>query len=160
MNGCLKSLKELEALCEKLRTEGKRIVTTNGTFDILHPGHVVTLQQAKKFGDVLIVAINNDDSVRKLKGPNRPIFDETERAAMLCALWSVDYVTIFSEETPLHVIRTLKPDFHIKGGTFIQERLEEEKKIAERYGGQLVTLDMMGDYSTTKIIEACRKVVT
>ena len=109
-------------------------------------------------GDVLIVALNNDASVTKLKGSYRPIFKETERATMLCALRSVDYVTIFSEETPLRVLQTLRPDVHVKGGTFIRERIDVEKQTIEMHGGKLVTLGIVGDYSTTAIIEACRQI--
>lgn len=157
MTHCLKSFEELIHICTELRDEGKQIVTTNGTYDLLHPGHVATLREAKGMGDILIVAINSDASVRKLKGPQRPIFTQAERATMLCALRWVDYVTIFDEATPLNILQTLKPDFHVKGGTSIQERVEEEKNVVEMYGGQLVMLDLVGDYSTTKIIEACRK---
>ena len=157
MKNCLKSLGELLHICTELRNAGKQIVTTNGTFDLLHPGHVAILREAKGLADILIVAINSDESVKKLKGVGRPIFTETERAAMLCALRWVDYVTIFREDTPLKVLQTLKPDYHVKGGTFLQERIEEEKKVVEIYGGQLVMLDLVGDYSTTKIIEACKK---
>ena len=158
MNDCLTPLNELSTICEKLRAEGKRIVTTTGTFDLLHPGHVATIREAKKLGDILIVAINSDTSVRRLKGPLRPILTETERATMLRALRSVNYVTVFSEDTPLTVIQTLKPDYHVKGGTFIQERLEWEKQAVEKNGGRMVTLDMVGDCSTTKIIAACKRI--
>ena len=157
MKNYLTSLEELVATCDTLRTEGKRIVTTNGTFDLLHPGHVAILQEAKRFGDVLIVAINSDDSVKRLEGNNRPIFNQSERAAMLCALRWVDYVTVFSEDTPLAIIRTLRPDFHVKGGTFIRERIEEEKRTVERSSGELVQLGMVGEYSTTRVIEACKQ---
>ena len=156
MNNCTKSLEELSSVCEELKRKRKKIVTTNGTFDLLHPGHIATLREAKSLGDVLIVAINSDDSVRKFKGAHRPIFTETDRAALLCGLRWVDYVTIFDEDTPLKILQSLKPDHHVKGGTFIQERIEKEKKVVEKYGGQLVMFDLVGDYSTTKIIEACK----
>jgi rfaE bifunctional protein nucleotidyltransferase chain/domain len=159
MNDCLRSLEDLLRICESLKAQGKRIVTTNGTFDLLHPGHMATLRKAKDLGDILIVAINSDESIKKLKGKNRPILHETERAIMLCALRWVDYVLIFDEETPLLVLQRLKPDYHVKGGTFIQDRVDEERNVVETYGGRFVTLDLVDDYSTTKIIEACRRVV-
>ena len=105
--------------CKK---QGKKIATTNGSFDLLHLGHIDILQKAKSFADVLIVLINSDSSIKKLKGEKRPIISEQHRASMLSGLESVDYVTIFSKDNPLHLISEIKPDLHIKGGTFFPEK--------------------------------------
>ena len=157
MKGCVKTLNELALICNEVRSRGKKVVTTNGTFDLLHPGHVATLREAKGCGDILIVAINSDASVKRLKGGGRPIFSETDRATMLCALRWVDYVTVFPEDTPLRVIHALTPDCHVKGGTSVQGNIDAEREAVEAHGGRLVILGMQGGYSTTKIIEACRR---
>ncbi|MBI5871867.1 adenylyltransferase/cytidyltransferase family protein [archaeon] len=144
--------RELPALSNKLKKQGKKIVTTNGTFDILHKGHIETLQKAKKLGDILIVAINSDRSVKLNKGLDRPINNENDRAFILSALECVDYVSIFDEKESLCVIEAVKPNVHVKGGTYIEERIKKEKGLAEKYGGKLVCLSQIGDYSSTNII--------
>src|SRR5215211_7566483 len=110
------SLDELRAERERLREAGKKVVFTNGCFDLLHPGHVRYLEQARALGDALIVALNSDRSVRELKGERRPILTEDERAEVMAALASVDYVTIFDEPTPRQIIAALLPDVLVKGG--------------------------------------------
>jgi len=141
----------------RLRRTGKRIVTTNGSFDLLHIGHVRFLQRASKLGDALIVLLNSDSSIRKLKGPTRPILSQRDRAEMLAALRGVDYVTIFNGDTPLLLLRRIKPDIHAKGGSWKPERIAAEKKLVESWGGKLRLFPMVGGHSTTKLIEAIRK---
>jgi D-beta-D-heptose 7-phosphate kinase / D-beta-D-heptose 1-phosphate adenosyltransferase len=139
----------LEAELDRLRRNGARIVCTNGCFDLLHMGHVGYLQQARERGTHLVVAINSDDSVRRLKGPRRPVIDADERAAMLAALECVDYVTVFDEDTPEALLELLQPDILAKGGS-TGEIVGRE--IVEHAGGQVVRLDLVEGRSTTSII--------
>ncbi|MFP4105834.1 MAG: D-glycero-beta-D-manno-heptose 1-phosphate adenylyltransferase [Phycisphaerae bacterium] len=131
------------------RKRGEKIVFTNGCFDLLHLGHVKYLQQARELGNCLIVAVNSDDSVRRLKGPSRPVIGENERAEMLGSLECVDYVTIFPEDTPVPLLELLKPDILVKGGT-TQEVVGRE--VVEKTGGRVLTLDAVDGLSTTEII--------
>lgn len=131
---------------------GAKIVTTNGSFDILHIGHILTLEKAKRIGDVLVVLLNSDQSIKKLKGNNRPIVPEKERARILSFLKPVDYVIIFNEDKPLNYLAQIKPDIHVKGGSFIQERIEEEEKLLASWGGILKTFPLEKDHSTTNLI--------
>jgi len=143
------------ALAEQLsslRREGKRIVFTNGCFDLLHPGHIYTLTQAKALGDVLVVAINSDASVKRLKGERRPILNQEERVVLLTALSVVDYVTIFAEDTPLEVIRLLSPDVLVKGGDWGADAVVG-KDVVEANGGEVVLISYQAGFSTTDIIE-------
>ncbi len=135
-----------------LRRVGKRIVFTNGCFDLLHPGHLHTLIQAKALGDVLVVAINSDASVKRLKGDQRPILNQEERAVMLSALAVVDYVTMFAEDTPLEVIRLLLPDVLVKGGDWGVDAVVG-RDVVEAHGGQVVLIPYQAGFSTTDIIE-------
>ena len=141
----------------------KKIVFTNGCFDILHMGHVKYLQQAKSLGDILIVGVNSDASVRKLKGELRPIMSEKERAEVIAALECVDYVVIFPEMTPENLIRVVKPDIHVKGGDWKIEQIPEAN-LVQSYGGKVVIVDEIEGYSTSEIIrrisERYRKVKT
>ena len=133
-----------------IRAAGGQVVFTNGCFDLLHMGHVRCLQQARRLGSRLIVAINSDDSARRLKGPDRPVTGQNERAEMLAALECVDYVTIFKEDTPEPLLKLLKPDVLAKGGT-TGEIVGQE--LVEGYGGRAVKLDLVEGLSTTKIID-------
>jgi len=135
-----------------LRREGKRIVFTNGCFDLLHPGHIYTLTQAKALGDVLVVAINSDASVKRLKGERRPILNQEERAVMLSALSVVDYVTIFAEDTPLEVIRLLLPNVLVKGGDWGADAVVG-REVVEANGGKVILIPYQSGFSTTDIIE-------
>ena len=130
----------------------KTLVMTNGCFDILHPGHLKTLQAAKKLGDRLLVAINSDKSIKQFKGAERPIHSELFRAALLTQLCAVDFVFIFSEDTILNTLKTFQPDFHIKGGSFIPDRIAAERDLLASWGGQLITLPMVENYSTTNLL--------
>ena len=157
MGDKLKNLEELKEIVRKCRQENKKIATTNGSFDLLHIGHIYMLESAKRLTDVLIVLLNSDASVKKLKGEKRPVVPERERAEILSALGCVDFVLIFDEEIPLKAIAGLKPDMHIKGGTFVLERIKEEKALLESWGGRHITLPIVKGYSTTNIIETVLK---
>jgi D-beta-D-heptose 7-phosphate kinase/D-beta-D-heptose 1-phosphate adenosyltransferase len=145
-------LDTLVKLVSDRRKRGKTVVFTNGCFDILHIGHTSFLQQAKQHGDLLIVGLNSDDSVRRLKGPHRPIIPMKERAAILSSLAGVDYVTVFTEDTPVRLIRALKPDVLVKGDDY---KLEEVvgKDIVESYGGRVELIKLVRGVSTSSIIE-------
>lgn len=132
---------------------GKRLVFTNGVFDILHAGHVSYLEQARALGDMLVVGLNSDASVRRLgKGPERPINALEDRAIVIGALRCVDAVTWFEEDTPERLIEELKPDIHVKGGDYRVEDLPETK-IVQAYGGKVVILPLLSGRSTTRIIQ-------
>lgn len=149
----IKSREELQEIIKELKYKGKKIVHTNGTYDILHVGHIRTLQAAKAMGDVLIVSINSDESVKKFKGTNRPILDQEERAILLSALECVDYVTIFPEDDILKTLALLRPDIQVKGGTFIPDRVKAERDLVESCGGIFRFLPILDGKSTTNIIE-------
>lgn len=136
---------------QQWRKSGQTVVFTNGCFDILHVGHVKTLSRARAEGDRLIVGVNSDASVSRLKGPNRPINPEIDRAVMLAALECVDAVTIFPEDTPVEVLEVLKPDVHVKGGDYREEDLPEAATV-RRNGGRIVLIDLVPDRSTSAII--------
>jgi rfaE bifunctional protein nucleotidyltransferase chain/domain len=146
---------ELNELITKLKSQGKTIVTTNGCFDILHVGHVRYLAKAKSFGDVLIVALNSDKSVKSIKGENRPINNENDRAEVLSALRSVDYVVLFDEDSPVDLLLQIKPDVHTKGADYTVETLPEAKAIMEA-GGRIEFIPFVEGKSTTSIIEKMR----
>uniref|UniRef100_A0A7C4LNR7 Bifunctional protein HldE n=1 Tax=Schlesneria paludicola TaxID=360056 RepID=A0A7C4LNR7_9PLAN len=138
------------------RKAGQKIVLTNGCFDLLHAGHVQYLEQAAREGDCLIVALNSDASVRRLrKGPDRPLFDQEHRARMLAALEAVDYVVIFEEDTPHAVLRALKPDVLVKGGTYRDEEIVGREVVLE-YGGRVKALGVTPGLSTTEIVRRLR----
>ncbi len=134
------------------KSDGKRVVFTNGCFDILHAGHVTYLTEAKSLGDVLVVGVNSDASVRMLKGEKRPIVPEEDRALLVAALKPVDAVVLFSESTPLNTLDALKPDFHVKGGDYLAETLPEYSLVTG-YGGQVRILPFIEGCSTSGIID-------
>lgn len=136
-----------------LKAQGKRVVFTNGCFDVLHPGHVDLLERAGAEGDVLVVGLNSDASVRRQgKGPDRPVNSEAVRAFMLAHLRAVDYVTLFAEDTPLELIRILEPDVLVKGGDWSKENIVGAD-IVEARGGRVLSLPLLGDFSTTAWLE-------
>lgn len=143
-----------KALAQRLSSNdaGKRVVFTNGCFDLLHVGHIRYLQEAKSLGDKLVVALNNDASVQKLKGPTRPVQQELDRAEIMAALECVDYVTLFGEETPLELIETLKPNVLVKGGDWPPEKIVGSSFVLGR-GGQVKSLAFQAGRSTSSIIE-------
>jgi D-glycero-beta-D-manno-heptose 1-phosphate adenylyltransferase len=146
------SIDQLQLERERLRKEGKTVVFTNGCFDLLHPGHIRYLGEARSLGDKLIVAINSDRSVRELKGPDRPILSENERAEVLAALSCVDFLTIFDESTPLTVISILLPDILVKGGDWSLEQIVGRAEV-ETAGGRVISLPFSEGYSTSDLIE-------
>lgn len=152
----VKELSELKAVRETLGKEGKKVVFTNGCFDLLHIGHIRYLRRARELGDVLIVAINSDSSVRALKGEGRPFYPQKERAEILASLEFVDYVTVFSELNPAKIIEALHPDVLVKGGDW---RIEEVvgRDFVESYGGQVVTIPEVKGHSTSELVERIRK---
>ena len=148
---------EFAALAERLRAEGKRVVFTNGVFDILHVGHLRYLQAARDLGDALLVGVNADASVRRLKGPTRPVNAEDERAELLSALRCVDGCCVFPEDTPLELIRVVRPDIHAKGGDYKSPDALPETPLVRSLGGEVVILQLIPDRSTTRIIENMKK---
>ena len=145
-------LSELASILQQAKTEGGVVVTTNGCFDVLHLGHLRYLQAARQLGDLLVVAVNSDSSVRHLKGENRPLVPEEERAEMLAGLECVDYVVIFRELTPIDLLAELKPNIHVKGGDYKLEQLIERDVVEANGGKVIVGLNVPGK-STTNLIE-------
>ena len=137
--------------CEDLRRQGKKIVFTNGCFDIIHAGHVRYLTAAKNFGDVLIIGLNTDESVRRLKGASRPINNQADRAEVLLGLKAVDHVIYFGEQTAENLIAGVKPDIYVKGGDYTLETLPEAA-IVQKYGGRVQLVNLVAGRSTTNVI--------
>lgn len=142
---------EMKEKIEELKKNGKKTVFTNGVFDILHIGHLTYLEEARNLGDVLIVGVNSDASVKVNKGDKRPINSQKNRAEMLSGLKFVDYTVIFDEKTPEKLLDLLKPDIHVKGGDYKKEDLPETK-IVEKNGGEVKILSFVDSFSTTDII--------
>ncbi|HET6465560.1 MAG TPA: D-glycero-beta-D-manno-heptose 1-phosphate adenylyltransferase [Nitrospiria bacterium] len=151
----VKTVRQLKPILARLRRRGERIVFTNGCFDLLHIGHLRYLQRARRQGDRLVVAINSDRSVRKIKGPPRPLLPQAERAEVLAALSCVDYVTVFDEPDPLAVITALQPDFLIKGSDWGQNKIIG-REVVERRGGHVRRVPLVKGISTTRLIEKIR----
>jgi len=147
----IKKVKDLRTLLEGLKKSKKRIVFTNGCFDIIHYGHVKYLEEAKKKGDVLVVAVNSDRSVRSIKAKGRPIVDESSRMGVVAGLESVDFVTIFDEDTPLEVIKILLPDVLVKGGDWRINEIAGSEAVKSN-GGKVLTIPFVEGYSSTNII--------
>jgi rfaE bifunctional protein nucleotidyltransferase chain/domain len=146
------TLSELKAVRLELKNEGKKVVFTNGVFDLLHSGHVDYLTKAKSLGDVLIVGLNSDDSVRRIKGFKRPVFQQEERAFILSSLKPVDYVIFFEEDTPEKLISELVPDILVKGADWPVEKIVG-REIVEKKGGTVKTIEFVNSQSSSKIIE-------
>jgi len=150
----VKKLNELKKILNRLKKEGKKIVFTNGCFDILHPGHIKVIKEAKSKGDILVVGINSDNSVRKIKGPQRPILDERARAKVVSALEDVDFVIIFKQSTPLNLIKAIKPHYLVKGSDW------EKKSIVGRdLVKKVFTVKILKGYSTTEIVNRIKESV-
>jgi D-beta-D-heptose 7-phosphate kinase/D-beta-D-heptose 1-phosphate adenosyltransferase len=149
------SLAEAVALVEHLRHDGKEVVFTNGVFDLLHPGHIRYLKDARQQGDVLIVGLNSDRSVHAIKGPARPITPEHERAEVLAALRCVDAVVVFDEDDPAHLIKRLQPDVLVKGSDWALDAIIGRETV-ERRGGRVVRVPVAEAYSTSAIIDKVR----
>jgi rfaE bifunctional protein nucleotidyltransferase chain/domain len=150
------SADEAAAWAERLRQAGKTIVFTNGVFDLLHPGHVRDLGDARALGDALIVAVNSDRSVRANKGPERPINPEAERAELLAALASVDAVVIFDEETPLEIVTRIQPDILVKGADWGHDNIVG-RDVVEARGGRVVRIELLAGFSTSELIRRVRE---
>jgi D-beta-D-heptose 7-phosphate kinase/D-beta-D-heptose 1-phosphate adenosyltransferase len=151
----IKSKTEIVAISQRLKNEGKRVVFTNGCFDILHVGHVKYLQEAKSYGDILIVGLNSDSSVREIKGPTRPVNPQDDRAYILAALESVDYVVMFSDETPYELIKRISPDILVKGGDY-----EGKSVVGAEFAGELRLVQFVDGKSTTATISRINEGVT
>lgn len=143
---------EAAQMAKNCRSRGGIVVTTNGCFDLLHRGHVEYLSAARQLGDLLIVGINSDDSVRQIKGPTRPLNDENARAIVLSALKCIDAVCIFNEATPVEWLRVVQPHLHVKGGDWDPEKMPEFATLKE-WGGLVKVLPYVEGYSTTSLIE-------
>jgi len=149
--GRLYSREELLQQCAEWKRAGKIVVFTNGCYDLLHPGHIRLLEQARSLGDVLILALNSDDSVRRLKGPSRPLLPERDRVALAAALAAVDAVTLFSEDTPRELIAAVLPDMLVKGADWAHWIAGREE--VEAAGGRVLALPLESGYSTTEIVD-------
>jgi D-beta-D-heptose 7-phosphate kinase/D-beta-D-heptose 1-phosphate adenosyltransferase len=152
----IKTREELRNIIKDLKAKGKRVVFTNGCFDLLHLGHIRYLEGAKTLGDILVIGVNSDHSVQELKGPQRPILPEEERAEILSGLGCVDYIAIFDEKDPLEIISILQPDILVKGGNWTKETTVG-KKVVEGSGGEVVILPFVERASTSNIIDTILK---
>ncbi len=148
----IKTWDELIEIRKKLKLDNKKVVFTNGCFDILHSGHVDYLTKAKNFGDVLIVGLNSDVSVRSIKGEKRPILNQHERAAVISNLKAVDYVTLFDEDTPAKLIEAVVPDILVKGGDWPVEKIVG-REVVLAHGGEVKSIKFVSNQSTSKIIQ-------
>ncbi|MCL5030982.1 MAG: D-glycero-beta-D-manno-heptose 1-phosphate adenylyltransferase [Bacteroidetes bacterium] len=149
----LKSLEEIKSIRKKLKSENKKVVFTNGCFDLIHAGHVDYLSKAKALGDVLIVGLNSDASIKRIKGDKRPILKEDERAFIISNLKPVDYITIFEEDTPAELIEEIIPDILVKGADWSIENIIG-REVVEANGGEVKTIEFINDQSTSKIIKS------
>ena len=153
--GKIVSQNELIQVAAREKRDGRRVVFTNGCFDLLHPGHVRCLADARALGDVLVVAVNSDRSVRGNKGPERPLVAERDRAEVLAALASVDYVTIFDEPTPRELIARVLPSVLVKGADWAPDQVAGREEV-EAAGGRVVSIPLASGYSTTSIVQRIR----
>lgn len=156
MNKIFLSWNKLRDKIEALKNEGKKIVFTNGCFDIIHVGHIDYLKKAKDLGDILVIAINSDKSVKRIKGDKRPINNEFDRLKFLEAFYFTDFITIFNEDTPLNLIKLIKPDILVKGGDWQLEEIVG-KEIVDEYGGSVRTIPYLEGYSTSNLINKILK---
>ena len=152
MRNKIKNLQKLKEIVEFHKKEGKKIVFTNGCYDLIHLGHIRCFQEGKKFGDVLVVALNSDRSIRSIKDPPRPIIPQEERAEIISALEIVDYVTIFDQDDPLEIITFIKPDILVKGGDWNLDTIVG-REVVESYGGRVFALPLVPGISTSQIID-------
>jgi rfaE bifunctional protein nucleotidyltransferase chain/domain len=147
---------QLSARVRQWREAGETVVFTNGCFDILHVGHIKTLTRAKSEGSKLVVGVNSDGSVQRLKGPTRPVNPELDRAQLLAALRCVDAVVIFEEDTPIELLEVVRPHVHVKGGDYQVDDLPE-KEVVEKHGGRIVIIGLVPGRSTTHLIQKTQK---
>ena len=156
MKDKIRDREDLRNILGELRAKGKRVVFTNGCFDLLHIGHLRYLEKAKALGDILVIGVNSDHSVRDLKGPKRPLLPEAERAEILSGLECVDYVTIFNEPTPFEIISLFQPHILVKGGDWSEEDVIG-REVVEGLGGKVVIIPFVKGSSTTNLIETIVK---
>ena len=156
MKNKLKTWEEIISIIKELKSQNKKIIFTNGCFDILHSGHVQYLAEAKELGDILILGLNSDSSVKRLKGKNRPINNEIERATVLSALCTVSYIVIFEEDTPYMLINHIKPNILVKGGDWKPEEIVGSD-IVSSYNGEIKSLSYIDGKSTTDIINKLKE---
>ncbi|MCX5678224.1 MAG: D-glycero-beta-D-manno-heptose 1-phosphate adenylyltransferase [Candidatus Omnitrophica bacterium] len=148
----IKTLDALRRIASRLRSENKKVVFTNGCFDILHVGHIAYLERARNLGGALVIGLNSDSSVRAIKGKDRPINKEADRAMVLSALYFVDYITIFPDPTPKKLIKTLRPDILVKGADWKAEDIVGADFV-KSYGGKIVRIPFVKGYSTTSVLK-------
>lgn len=151
-----KSVDELSAMSAQARKAGRVVVFTNGCFDLVHRGHIYLLRQAKALGDILIVGLNSDVSVKMIKGPDRPIMPEADRIELIAALEMVDYVVVYSEPDPYRIIAAIKPNVLVKGGDWSADEIVGAD-VVEQNGGRVAVVPYLPEFSTTQIIERIRK---
>lgn len=151
------ALPDLVTRVQNWKAEGRKVVFTNGCFDLLHAGHIAYLTEAASLGDVLVVGLNSNHSVQRIKGHERPINDENTRSAVLAGMFFIDAIVFFNDDTPLEVIKALKPDVLVKGGDYEINQIVGAKEILEN-GGKVEVLSFLPGYSSTSIIEKIRKV--
>jgi rfaE bifunctional protein nucleotidyltransferase chain/domain len=152
----IKSRKEIKEIRAQLKKAGKKVVFTNGCFDLIHSGHVDYLIKAREMGDVLILGLNTDSSVKRIKGDKRPILKQDERAYILSNLKSVDYVTFFEEDTPAKIISDLIPDVLVKGADWSMDKIVG-REVVEANGGEVKTIQFVNDQSTSNIIKIIKE---
>lgn len=155
----ISDLQSLQLSISQWRGEGKKIVFTNGVFDLLHLGHITYLAKAAELGDKLVIGLNSDTSVKRIKGDDRPVNDQNSRAALLAALFFVDAVVVFQDDTPLNLVTTLMPDILVKGADYSIDHIVGANEVIAN-GGQVMTIDLVEGYSSTSIIKKISKQIT
>jgi rfaE bifunctional protein nucleotidyltransferase chain/domain len=157
--GKISDLQSLKASIAQWQGEGKKVVFTNGVFDLLHIGHITYMAKAAELGDKLVIGLNSDSSVKRIKGEDRPVNDQNSRAALLAALFFVDGIVVFEEDTPINIITTLMPDVLVKGADYSVENIVGAKEVMAN-GGEVKTIDFVEGYSSTSIIKKIREQIT
>ena len=155
----ISDLQSLKASIAKWQSESKKVVFTNGVFDLLHIGHITYMAKAAELGDKLVIGLNSDSSVKRIKGEDRPVNDQNSRAALLAALFFVDGIVVFEEDTPINIITTLMPDILVKGADYSIENIVGAKEVVAN-GGEVKTIDFVEGYSSTSIIKKIREQIT
>jgi rfaE bifunctional protein nucleotidyltransferase chain/domain len=155
----ISDLSKLKGRISAWQSEGKKVVFTNGVFDLLHIGHITYLAKASELGDKLVIGLNSDNSVKRIKGDDRPVNDQDSRAALLAALFFVDAIVLFEEDTPLNLITALLPDILVKGADYAVENIVGAKEVVAN-GGEVKTINFVEGYSSTSIIQKIRKQIT
>jgi rfaE bifunctional protein nucleotidyltransferase chain/domain len=155
----ISDLPKLQSLISAWKSEGKKVVFTNGVFDLLHIGHITYMAKAAELGDKLVIGLNSDSSVKRIKGEDRPVNDQNSRAALLAALFFVDAIVVFEEDTPINLVTALLPDILVKGADYSLENIVGAKEVIAN-GGEVQTINFVEGYSSTSIIQKIRKQIT